>query len=151
MNSQSSPETAQSTTSQMTVRPYQPTDEEQVIDLWHQCNLVVPPNDPRQDIERKMQVQSELFLVGIVEERVAATVMAGYDGHRGWLYSLAVTPDRQRQGLGRRMVEEAEARLKALGCRKVNLQVRASNAAVIGFYESLGYMVEERMSLGKRL
>lgn len=135
----------------MTILPYQPTDEEQVIELWQLCGLVVPPNDPRQDIQRKMQVQPELFLVGIVEERVAATVMAGYDGHRGWLYSLAVAPDRQRQGLGRRMVEEAEARLKALGCRKVNLQVRASNAAVIGFYESLGYMVEERVSLGKRL
>ena len=89
----------------MTIRPYQPTDEEQVIELWSVCGLVVPPNDPRQDIERKMQVQPELFLVGIVEERVAATVMAGYDGHRGWLYSLAAAPDRQRRGLGCRMVE----------------------------------------------
>ncbi len=98
-----------------------------------------------------MQVQPELFLVGIVEERIAATVMAGYDGHRGWLYALAVAPDRQRQGLGRQVVEEAEARLKALGCHKVNLQVRASNAAVLGFYESLGFSVEDRVSLGKRL
>ena len=135
----------------MTIRRYQPTDEEQVVALWRLCGLVVPPNDPRQDIERKRQVQPELFLVGIIEERVAATVMAGYDGHRGWLYAVAVAPDRQRQGWGRRMVEEAEARLEALGCRKVNLQVRASNAAVIGFYESLGYAVEERVSLGKRL
>ena len=135
----------------MTIRPYQPPDEEEVVELWHLCGLVVPPNDPRQDIQRKRQVQPELFLVGVVEERVAATAMAGYDGHRGWLYALAVAPDRQRQGLGRRMVEEAEGRLKALGCRKINLQVRASNAAVIGFYERLGFSVEERASLGKRL
>jgi len=116
----------------MRIRPYQPTEEEQVIDLWRLCGLVVPPNDPRQDIERKMEVQPELFLVGVVEERIAATVMADYDGHRGWLYALAVAPDLQRQGLGRRMVEEAEARLQAMGCRKINLQVRASNTAVIG-------------------
>ncbi len=135
----------------MNIRPYQPTDEEQVIALWHLCGLIVPPNEPKQEIERKMQVQPELFLVGLIEERVAATVMAGYDGHRGWLYSLAVAPDLQRQGLGRRMVEEAEIKLTALGCRKVNLQVRASNTAVTGFYESLGFMVEERVSLGKRL
>ena len=135
----------------MIIRPYQPMDEEQVAEVWRLCGLVMPPNDPGQDIQRKMQVQPELFLVGVVKERVAATVMAGYDGHRGWLYSLAVAPARQRQGLGRRMVEEAESRLKAMGCRKINLQVRASNAAVIGFYESLGFSVEERVSLGKRL
>ena len=135
----------------MTVRPYQPTDEEQVIELWNLCGLVGPANDPRRDIELKMQVQPELFQVGIVEGRVAATVMAGYDGHRGWLYSLAVDPGLQGQGLGRGMVEEAEARLKAMGCRKINLQVRTSNAAVTGFYESLGFSVEERVSLGKRL
>jgi len=135
----------------VTIRPYQPTDEEQVVEVWRLCGLVVPPNDPRQDIQRKMQVQPELFLVGVFEERIAATVMAGYDGHRGWLYALAVAPDLQRHGLGRRIVEEAEARLKAVGCRKINLQVRASNTAVIGFYESLGFAVEERVSLGKRL
>jgi ribosomal protein S18 acetylase RimI-like enzyme len=138
-------------TNEVTIRPYQPTDEEQVVEVWRLCGLVVPPNDPRQDIQRKMQVQPELFLVGVFEERIAATVMAGYDGHRGWLYALAVAPDLQRHGLGRRIVEEAEARLKAVGCRKINLQVRASNTAVIGFYESLGFAVEERVSLGKRL
>lgn len=85
---------------QMTVQPYGPADEEQVIELWRLCGLVVPPSDPSQDIELKRQMQPELFLVGIVEERVAATVMADYDGHRGWLYSLAVTSDLQRRGLG---------------------------------------------------
>ncbi len=135
----------------MMIRPYLPADEEQVIELWHSCGLVVPPNDPRQEIWRKMQVQPELFLVGIIEEQITATVMAGYDGHRGWIYSVAVAPARQRQGIGRRLVEEAETRLAAMGCRKINLQVRASNTAVIGFYENLGFSVEERVSLGKRL
>jgi len=135
----------------MTIRPYQPSDEPQVIELWHACNLVVPWNDPKQEIALKMQVQPELFLVGITDERVVATVMAGYDGHRGWLYSIAVAPDKQRQGWGRRMVEAAEARLKALGCLKVNLQIRASNAAVIDFYRILGFAIEDRISMGKRL
>lgn len=136
---------------QRTIQPYEPADEEQVIELWRLCGLVVPSGDPSQDIELKRQMQPELFLVGIVEERVAATVVADYDGHHGWLYSLAVAPNLQRRGLGRQMVEEAEARLKALGCRRVNLQIRASNAAIIGFYENLGFSVEERVSLGRRL
>ena len=135
----------------MIVRPFHPADEPQVIGLWHLCDLVVPWNDPAQEIRLKSQTQPELFLVGVVEEQVVASVMAGYDGHRGWLYALAVAPPLQRQGLGRRMVTEAEAKMKALGCRKVNLQVRASNMAVIGFYESMGYGVEDRISLGKQL
>lgn len=134
----------------MIIRPYRDTDEEVVIALWRACNLIVPWNDPRQEIRLKSEVQPELFLVGIAEECVVATVMAGYDGHRGWLYSLAVAPDRQRQGLGRRIVEEAEARLRALGCRKINLQVRASNAGVIDFYKRLGFAVEDHISMGKR-
>ena len=135
----------------MTIRPYQATDEQQVIELWHLCGLVVAWNDPEQEIRLKAQVQPELFLVGIVEGRVATSVMAGYDGHRGWLYSLAVAPPLQAQGLGRHMVVEVESRLRELGCHKINLQVRAGNAAAVGFYERLGYSVEERVSLGKRL
>lgn len=135
----------------MTIRPYEDADEAPVVDLWQRCGLVVPWNDPIEEIERKVAFQPDLFLVGVVDSMVVATVMAGYDGHRGWLYSVAVAPDRRRQGLGRQIVAEAEARLKAQGCRKVNLQVRASNATVVGFYESLGYAVEERVSLGKRL
>jgi len=135
----------------MTIRPYQVTDEQQVIELWHLCGLVVPWNDPAQEIRLKAQVQPELFLVGIVEGQVATSVMAGYDGHRGWLYSVAVAPHLQAQGLGRRMVVEVESRLRELGCHKINLQVRVGNAAVVGFYERLGYSIEERVSLGKRL
>ena len=135
----------------MTIRPYQNADEEQVIALWHECNLVVPWNDPHQDIQRKQQVQPELFLVGEEEGRVVATVMAGYEGRRGWLNLLAVAPEFQRQGLGRQIVEAAEALLRERGCPKVNLQVRATNQEVIAFYERLGYKVEHIVSMGKRL
>ena len=133
------------------IRPYQAGDEEPVVALWRRCGLIVPWNDPRRDIASKLRVQPELFLVGLMGEAVAATVMAGYEGHRGWLNYLAVSPDVQRRGLGRRMVAEAEARLAALGCPKINLQIRASNQAVIAFYHSLGFAVDDVISMGKRL
>jgi len=134
----------------MMIRVYEVADEDRVVELWRTCGLIVPWNDPKQEILRKLAVQPELFLVGVTDERIVATVMAGYDGHRGWLYSLAVTPDLQRQGLGRQIVEAAVARLTNLGCRKVNLQVRASNTQVIDFYRKLGFEVEELISMGKR-
>ena len=135
----------------MIIRPYQDADEEQVVALWHACCLVRPQNDPHADIRSKMKIQPELFLVGLVDGRVAATLMAGYEGHRGWLNYLAVSPERQRQGLGRQIVEAAEAALIALGCPKINLQVRTSNQGVIEFYRRLGYAVDDVLSLGKRL
>ena len=136
---------------QLTIRQYQEIDEEQVIALWHQCNLIVPWNDPKRDISLKLHVQPELFRVGLAENRVVATIMAGYDGHRGWLNYLAVAPEFQRQGWGRRMVEEAEARLRELGCPKINLQIRTSNNAVIAFYEHIGFKIDDVVSMGKRL
>src|ERR1700709_158349 len=102
----------------MTIRPYQEADEGQVVALWRSCDLVVPQNDPHQDIRSKQSIQPELFLVGLLDGLVVATLMAGYDGHRGWLNYLAVSPSRQRQGLGRQMVRDAEAALAALGCPK---------------------------------
>ena len=135
----------------MIIRPYQETDEEQTISLWHACDLVVPKNDPRQDIRDKLLVQRELFLVGLVDASVIATVMAGYDGHRGWLHRVAVCPRLQRQGLGRQIVQAAEAALTELGCPKINLQVRATNQDVIEFYRHLGFEVEDRVTMGKRL
>jgi ribosomal protein S18 acetylase RimI-like enzyme len=136
---------------QLTIRPYQESDEEQVIALWQQCNLIVSWNDPKHDIALKLQVQPELFLVGVADDCVAATIMAGYEGHRGWLNYLAVTPEFQRQGMGRQMVQEAEARLRQLGCPKINLQIRSSNKAVIEFYEHLGFKIDDVVSMGKRL
>ena len=135
----------------MHIRPYQPADEEAVIALWQQCDLVRPWNDPHKDIQRKLAVRPDLFLVGELNGRVVACVMAGYEGHRGWLNYLAVAPQHQRQGLARAIVTEAERLLKAAGCPKINLQVRTSNAGVIEFYRRLGYTVDEVVSLGKRL
>jgi ribosomal protein S18 acetylase RimI-like enzyme len=134
-----------------TVRPYEAADEAAVIDLWQRCGLVVPWNDPRRDIALKLQVNPELFLVGTLDGRVVATVMVGYDGHRGWINYLGVDPDVQRHGFGRRIMDVAEAKLRERGCPKVNLQVRSSNAGVIAFYERLGFRVEDRVSMGKRL
>ena len=99
----------------------------------------------------KLGCQRELFLVGDFEGRIVATAMAGFDGHRGWVHLVAVSPDCQQQGFGRAMMNEAEERLRQIGCTKINLQVRASNQGVVSFYEKLGYRVEERVSMGKRL
>jgi ribosomal protein S18 acetylase RimI-like enzyme len=135
----------------MEIRKFQKGDEETVIRLWQDCNLVVPWNDPRKDIERKIIFQEDLFLVGIVEGRLVATVMAGYEGHRGWINYLAVSPDLQRKGLGRQMVQEAEKRLRVFGCPKINLQIRKTNSAAIDFYKSLGFSEDDVLSMGKRL
>lgn len=133
------------------VRPYQPADEPPVIALWRCCNLVVPWNDPAHDIARKCQFQPGLFLVAVRGEVLVGTVMAGYEGHRGWINYLAVSPQQQRQGIGRRLMAAAQAELEKLGCPKINLQVRASNTAVLAFYQALGFATDDVVSLGKRL
>jgi ribosomal protein S18 acetylase RimI-like enzyme len=133
------------------IRVFQDSDRADVIDLWHRCNLVVPQNDPQRDIDMKLEVQSELFFVGTISKQIVATAMAGYDGHRGWIYYLAVDPDYQRQQIGRRMMERAESELQKRGCPKINLQVRSSNQAVIAFYERLGFSNDDVIGLGKRL
>jgi ribosomal protein S18 acetylase RimI-like enzyme len=135
----------------MDIRQYEPRDEESVVQLWTDCGLVVPWNNPRRDIQRKLKMQADMFLVACVERRVVATVMAGYDGHRGWINYLAVSPRHQRAGVGRRMMEEAETLLRAAGCPKINLQVRSTNTAVIEFYKRIGFKTDEVVSLGKRL
>ena len=136
---------------ELTIRFYESSDESAVIDLWHRCNLVVPQNDPKKDIEMKRKVQADLFFVGTIDSRIVATVMAGYDGHRGWIYYLAVDPDYRRQQIGRRMMEKAESALKKRGCPKINLQVRTSNQAVIAFYNRLGFSNDNVIGLGKKL
>ena len=122
-----------------------------MVSLWRACGLVVPWNDPAKDIRRKLRVQREMFLVGWRGSRLVATVMAGYEGHRGWINYLTVAPDYRRHGLGRRLMEEAEALLRGLGCAKINLQVRSSNAAVVESYQRLGFSVDDVVSMGKRL
>ena len=135
----------------MEIRPFQTPDESPVIRLWTTCGLVVPWNNPHKDIQRKLQVNPELFLVALEGNRIIATVMAGYEGHRGWINYLAVHPDYQRNGIGLRMMGEAEVLLRAAGCPKINLQVRSTNSGVIDFYKSIGYKVDDVVSLGKRL
>ena len=135
----------------MNIRTFASTDAAAVIAVWQACGLVVPQNDPLADIERKLRVNPELFLVGELAGRVVASVMGGYEGHRGWINYLAVDPAEQGRGYGRLMMDEVESRLRAIGCPKINLQVRASNEAVIRFYESLGYGKDNVVGLGKRL
>jgi ribosomal protein S18 acetylase RimI-like enzyme len=133
------------------IRPYAPEDEEQLVKLWHDCCLVVPQNDPQRDIRLKLQVQPELLLVGTIDSQIVASVMAGYEGHRGWLNYLAVSPEYQRQGIGRTMVETAVSKLKQLGCPKINLQIRRSNTQVVEFYKRLGFAIDDVVSMGHRL
>jgi ribosomal protein S18 acetylase RimI-like enzyme len=133
------------------IRPFRPADEADVVALWQACGLTRPWNDPHQDIVTKLTTQPELFLVGTVDEALMASAMIGFDGHRGWVYYLAVDPAHQRAGHGRALMHEAERLLAERGCPKLNLQVRTSNAEVIDFYRKLGYAVEERTNLGRRL
>jgi ribosomal protein S18 acetylase RimI-like enzyme len=135
----------------MEIRPFQPSDETAVVDLWERCGLVRPWNDPHKDIQRKLAVRPDLFLVGVLQGEVVASAMAGYEGHRGWISYLAVSPEHQRTGLGRAIMSEAERLLREAGCPKINLQVRSTNLQVIEFYRSLGFLVEDVVNLGKRL
>jgi len=122
-----------------------------VIALWKICGLLRPWNDPTKDIARKLRVQPELFLVGLLEEELVAVVMAGYEGHRGWINYLAVDPERRRAGLGRAMMNEAESRLRELGCPKLSLQLRRENRDALTFYARLGFVEDDVVSFGKRL
>jgi ribosomal protein S18 acetylase RimI-like enzyme len=144
----------------MQIRPFDPTPAETdaVVALWEACGLTRPWNDPRKDIARKLRVQPELFLVGVDDgaapdaaEALIATAMAGYDGHRGWVYYVAVDPSRRGERLGAQMMAEAERLLLELGCPKITVQVRAGNDAVIGFYERLDYAPDGALGFGKRL
>lgn len=137
--------------SQIDIRPFAANDEASVIALWRECGLVRSQNDPRKDIARKLRVNPEWFLVADDGGHIVGAVMAGYEGHRGWINYLAVAPARRRGGLGRTLMAAAEQRLRAAGCPKINLQVRSDNPAVITFYERLGFTVDGAISLGKRL
>jgi len=135
----------------MEISEYQEAHAGEVIELWFKCRLVVPSNNPRRDIERKLKVARDLFLVGIVDGKIIASVMGGYEGHRGWINYLAADPAHQRNGYGHLIMQEVEKRIRARGCPKINLQVRATNDGVIKFYRSLGYSDDKVLGLGKRL
>ena len=136
---------------QMLVRPYRTDDEESLVSLWQVCELTVPWNNPHKDIARKLQVQPELFLVGILDSRLIATVMGGYDGHRGWINYLAVHPDFQGNGYGQEIMNSVETALREMGCPKINLQIRTGNDKIGSFYQKLGFTNDQVVSMGKRL
>jgi ribosomal protein S18 acetylase RimI-like enzyme len=135
----------------MHIRPFEPKDEEPVVALWDRCGLVRPQNDPHEDIRRKLEVRPDLFLVGLVDGQIVATVMAGYEGHRGWLNYLAVDPQHRRKGLARAIIVAVECLLRESGCPKINLQVRTSNQGALEVYRRIGYTTDDVVSMGKRL
>jgi len=136
----------------MRIRVFDEADEPAVVALWKQVFAYPEPrNDPAAVIRHKLAAQRNLFFVAVADGKVVGTVMGGYDGHRGWIYSLAVDPAHQRQKLGTALIRHVEKALAEQGSPKINLQVLPSNAAAIGFYEKLGYRVEERISMGKVL
>lgn len=124
----------------------------QVVALWQEAfGYDTAHNLPTLAIDKKLAVNDGLFFVATDKKTVIGTVLAGYDGHRGWLYSVAVHADYRRHGLGSSLVRHAEQALTALGCMKINLQIAGGNEAVVGFYEALGYGVEPRISMGKKI
>jgi ribosomal protein S18 acetylase RimI-like enzyme len=135
----------------MKIRPFRPADEDSVVALWHACGLTRPWNDPHRDIQRKLSQQPELFLVATEDDALLGSAMVGFDGHRGWVYYLAVSPQHRRLSIGRALMQEAEQLLLERGCPKINLLIRSSNAEVIAFYRKLGYTQDDVVSLGRRL
>ena len=139
------------TESSLLIRPFKEGDEEALVSLWNMCKLTVPWNNPYKDIARKLKVQAELFLVGYLEDKLIASVMAGYDGHRGWINYFAVHPDFQARGYGKQLMDNVENGLRELGCPKINLQIREGNDNVLTYYQKLGFVEEKRINMGKRL
>jgi len=136
-----------------TIRPFDDTtDRIQVVELWRNVfGYETAHNEPNLAISKKIAIQDGLLFVALEKANIVGTIMAGYDGHRGWLYSVAVHPSNRLNGLGRKLVKHAEKSLANLGCMKINLQLLETNEATAAFYRSLGYSVEPRVSMGKVL
>lgn len=125
---------------------------EQVIDLWEKVfAYTAAHNSPELIIDKKLEIKDGLFFVALKEKKTIGTVMAGYDGHRGWIYSIAVHPDYRKQGIGTALLLYTQGKLENLGCLKINLQIMEENEAVQKFYSANGFSVEQRISMGKRL
>jgi ribosomal protein S18 acetylase RimI-like enzyme len=133
------------------IRPFQKDDEDALVLLWQICELTVPWNNPYKDIARKLELQAELFLVGYLENRLVASVMGGYEGHRGWINYFAVHPEFQNKGYGKQLMDSIEKGLRKMGCPKINLQIRAGNDKVLTYYQNLGFVEDKVISMGKRL
>ena len=143
--------TAPFTNMKMSLRDFGKDDTESVVLLWQKCGLTRPWNDPYKDILRKTVSKNGAFWVGIIDRKIMASVMIGYDGHRGSINYLAIDPDYAAEGLGRYIMEKAEIYLTTLDCPKVAFCVRRENDAVLNFYDKLGYEVDDVFALGKRL
>ena len=136
----------------MEIRTYRESDEERVVRLWREVFPDAPAwNEPTSVIAHKLKVQRELFFVAVDGDEIVGTTVGGYDGFRGWVYAVAVSPRHRRKGIGTALMRSVEDGLKDMGCPKLNLQVRGTNRAAAGFYDRLGYSVEDRVSMGKRL
>ena len=133
------------------IRTYQESDKKQLIQLWKDCGLVMQWNNPELDIERKLNQNSDEILVGLIDAKIVATAIVGYDGHRGWVYYLGVNPKYQKLSFGNQLMREAEMYLLGIGCPKINIMVRESNTEVINFYNAIGYKKDAVITMGKRL
>jgi hypothetical protein len=127
------------------------SDVEAIVALWERCELTRPWNDPRADIALAQRTPTSTVLVGKVGAQIVATAMVGCEGHRGWVYYVAVEPSLRTEGHGRRIMDAAEARVRAFGAPKIQLMVRTDNSAASAFYRSIGYLKEETAVWGKRL
>jgi ribosomal protein S18 acetylase RimI-like enzyme len=135
----------------LSIDTYRDGDKAAIINLWQECGLVVPWNNPLTDIARKIADSPELFFTGRIDSKLVASCMAGYDGHRGWIYFLAVARSEQRKGFAAQLVAHVEAQLIELGCPKLELMVRDRNSEVIAFYEAIGFNLDPVRVLSKRL
>ncbi len=135
----------------MKIIEYREKYQNQVVELWKACGLTVPWNDPVKDIRRKLAKDPELFLVGLIDGVVVASVMGGYEGHRGWINYLAVNPKLQKMGYGRQLMDAVEKKIAVQGAAKINLQIRTNNLDVTAFYKSIGYEEDGVIGMGKRL
>lgn len=136
---------------ELAIRDFAEADRAALISLWQRCGLTRPWNDPNTDIDLAVAASDASILVGTRDGVLVASLMLGFDGHRGWVYYFGVDPEHQKRGLGRRMMEAAEGWMRARGVPKIQLLVRDDNRAALGFYAALGYDVVQTTTLGKRL
>ena len=124
---------------------------DQILSLWQKCKLIKTWNDPNKDIDRKLKVKDDLFLVIEYNNLIIGSAMAGYDGHRGYVYYLAIDPIHQNKGFGKLLMDNIEKKLKEIGCPKINIFIRSSNINVKNFYKSIFYDEQDCLTYGKRL